>query len=122
MDEPDAHETARRIRAAIAYAGLNLAQVEELSGVKADTIRNYTGGRTRASLEIRLAIGRACGVPDSFMREGFIPDGEFADTLRQVEERLSLLELWRQALELAETERSEAEGREDPPAQPEPPL
>lgn len=68
----DATETARIVRAAISYAGVDLKDVERLAGINYDTLRNYTSKSrpTKAKLDVRLKIGRALGLPDDFMTGG----------------------------------------------------
>lgn len=124
MDDLTAEESARRVRAVIAYAGIELSEVEKRTGIKATTLRNYTSPSrpTRASLEKRQKIAKACGVPTVFMEAGFTPDanGELPAKLQKIEERLGRLELWRAAVELEARRRRGGEGHGDPPAQPGP--
>lgn len=72
-----AETSAQLVRAAIGYAGLKLGDVEQRTGIKTATLRGYAS-RSRpveATLEKRLAIGEACGVPRSFMESGFEANG-----------------------------------------------
>jgi hypothetical protein len=78
-------ETAKRVRAAIAYSGLEHADVIERTGIKRPTLRRMVA-RTdprAASLEEMRAIADVCGVPRAFMEEGFAPLTARASTLEE---------------------------------------
>lgn len=89
-DDLTDEQTGQVVRAAMAYAGKSLAEVAKESGVEYDALRNYRGPAriTRAPLEKRLAIGRACGVPEWFMEGGFANAPTTADDQRETLRRL----------------------------------
>lgn len=76
VDEADATESARLIRAAVAYSGKELSEIASGTGIKYATLRNYTSVSrpTKATLEKRLRIAEACGVPPWFMEAGFVSE------------------------------------------------
>lgn len=120
----DEHATARLVRAAMSYAGKSVKDIAKATGIEYDALRNYRGPArpTRTPLEKRLAIGRACEVPEWFMEGGFAnapltSADDLAATLDAIQERLGELEIWRSALELEEREPHGEEDSEDPPAQ-----
>jgi transcriptional regulator with XRE-family HTH domain len=89
-------ETARRVRAARAYAGLSVSELANRIGLGLQTIKRIESGkRTARRFEI-WAIGEACGLP----REFFEMDLELLnrqatvaqETLARVEERLARIE------------------------------
>jgi transcriptional regulator with XRE-family HTH domain len=66
-------ELARRVRAAWAYSGLSQEELAEAAGLKEGTIRGYLSKsrpNTPGPADL-AAIADACGVPRSFMEEGF---------------------------------------------------
>lgn len=66
-------ESARRVRAAIAYSGLDHEEVAERTYIHAGTIRRIAS-RTKprpATIEELWAIADACNVPRAFMEHGF---------------------------------------------------
>jgi transcriptional regulator with XRE-family HTH domain len=68
-----AEDIKRRVRAAWAFSGLSYDELAERTGIKRRTIDGYLG-RSKPSApgyEDRQAIADACGVPRSFMEEGF---------------------------------------------------
>jgi transcriptional regulator with XRE-family HTH domain len=68
-----AHAAAARARAAMAYSGLEISEISELTGITVGTLRNIRsntrprGGR----LERLFAIADATGVPREFMEHGW---------------------------------------------------
>jgi transcriptional regulator with XRE-family HTH domain len=89
-------ETARRVRAARAYAGLSVTDLANRIGLGLQTIKRIESGkRTARRFEI-WAIAEACGLP----REFFEMDLELLnrqatvmqETLARVEERLTRIE------------------------------
>ncbi len=70
-------ESARRARAAIAFSGLDYREIEKATGFSDPTLRRITSRKSprRTSLEELWAIADACGVPRSFMEEGFAEGG-----------------------------------------------
>jgi transcriptional regulator with XRE-family HTH domain len=78
-------EAARRARSAIAYSGLEHHEIAAKTGLDVSKIRRIAS-RTKprgASLEELWEIADACGVPRSFMEEGF---SEAASADERVEE------------------------------------
>lgn len=73
MEQPDPKELAARVRAAEAYAGFEHASLEERTGLGKATIQRMgSPGNSRVpNLEERQKIADACGVPRSFMEQGF---------------------------------------------------
>jgi transcriptional regulator with XRE-family HTH domain len=78
-------ETARRVRAAIAYSGLEQVEIIERTGMRMPTLRRIVARADprAASLEELYAIADACGVPRVFMEEGFAPLVASATALEQ---------------------------------------
>lgn len=120
-------ELARRVRAAIAYAGLDVAEIAQRTGIKAGTVRNIASdSRPSGGTPPRIAaIVAACdGVPASFMTVGFDPlRTPIDDTQRDlyvlradVERRLAALESALTPAELVAAElRAAAQQRDEHP-------
>jgi len=66
-------EAARRVRAALAYAGTSHADISKATGITAGTLRNMTSHSrpSGGSLDRLYLIAEACGVPRWFMEHGF---------------------------------------------------
>lgn len=68
----DPTETARRVRAARAYAGLTRKQLAAQTSMTYKQLKLVEDGHRRITTrEELLAIGHACNVPDAFMDVGF---------------------------------------------------
>jgi transcriptional regulator with XRE-family HTH domain len=68
----DPEETARRVRAARAYAGLTRAELAQRVSLTDKQLKLVESGHRRTtSREELLELGHACGVPDAFMDVGF---------------------------------------------------
>lgn len=82
-------ESAKRVRAAASFAGLDHAELERLSGITAATLKRLVAKTSprRASRDELIAVADACGVPERFMLEGFAPMEEAG-----LERRLAALE------------------------------
>lgn len=66
-------EAARRARAAMGYAGLDYDELAAKTGITVGTLRNITS-RSRpqsGSIDRLYAVADACGVPRTFMDEGW---------------------------------------------------
>lgn len=91
---------AARARAAIAYAGLEHADVADVTGMSLSMVRRITSKTTPrdATIERLWAIADACSVPRGFMEHGWAPfsTGASIDELREgqrsLEARLATLE------------------------------
>lgn len=89
-------ETARRVRAARAYAGMSVNELANRIGLGLQTIKRIECGKRSARRFELWAIAEACGLP----REFFEIDLELLnrqasllnDTLARVDERLARLE------------------------------
>lgn len=71
-------EAAARVRAALAYSGMEYEQLSEKTKIPVGTLRGITS-RTRptsGTLERLWAIADACGVPRWFVEHGFEPPAE----------------------------------------------
>jgi transcriptional regulator with XRE-family HTH domain len=90
-DPIDAAESARRIRAAVAYDGRDDKDIAEAVGISPNTFRNYVSAArpTRLDLERRRQIAVECGVPPAFMEHGFAMPTESDDELRATVRRLA---------------------------------
>lgn len=88
MPEIEAAESARRIRAAIAYSDLADKAFAKKIGVSSGTLRNWVSRSRPADpgLDRRLKIAEAAGVPRSFMERGF------ADVPLDLTDRVAALE------------------------------
>jgi hypothetical protein len=83
-------EAARRVRAAIGYAGFKERDVTERTSITPATLRRIVSltDPRGATIEQLWEIAEACSVPRDFMEHGFSqPDGE-----RSIEERIATLE------------------------------
>lgn len=67
----DRDERARRARVARVSAGLTRHQLAGMLGVSFNTIERNETGRRRLSDDELIAIGRACGVPEAYVRHGW---------------------------------------------------
>jgi transcriptional regulator with XRE-family HTH domain len=93
---PPASETARRVRAARAYAGLSVNELAEQIGLGLQTVKRIENGKRGALTHELWAIAQACGLP----REFFDLDLDLLSnrasrlerTLTQVETRLKRIE------------------------------
>lgn len=86
-------DAARRARAAVAYAGLEIPEITKRTGIASGTIRNILS-RTRPSsgtIERLWSIADACDVPRSFMEDGWdaITAPHHASNLEQRMDELS---------------------------------
>jgi hypothetical protein len=95
---------ARRVRAAVAYKGLDPAELAE-PGLSERTIYRYmeTGGPLSPNGgETRLRIARVCDVPEWFMERGFNPPPEVDQAVRLAQLADDLAVLQRRVEELRE--------------------
>lgn len=127
-DLVDSKESARRLRAAIAYAGYELKEFAELHQMSVGTLRNWTARTERATkpdLELRLQIADQCGVPRWFMEHGWaFPQASTNDLqseVRELREQLAETKA-RQALfeaevlqRISDIGRSTGQSRQGPP-------
>lgn len=68
----DPAETARRVRAARAYAGLTREALAEQAGLTHKMLKLIEEGRRQSTTRDELlALGHVCNVPDEFMDVGF---------------------------------------------------
>lgn len=81
--------SARRIRAARAFSGLERPAFAEKSGIDIERLNYLENGKGGASPEEEAAIQRAAGVPLSFLRHGFEPDD--GSDLERLDRRVSQL-------------------------------
>lgn len=90
MELLPAGESARRIRAAKAYAGIDYAEIERRTGINAHTVRGYAREKNPQPVpnsDYLREIARACEIPEAFMFEGFgKPADELAELHRDVSE------------------------------------
>jgi len=97
-------EAARRTRAAIGYAGFDMKEVAGASGITIGTLNNIVS-RTRPSggtIERLWAIADACGVPRSFMEDGFTPDPPRSPSEQLDDLQRQIAELRTMVLDLAD--------------------
>ena len=68
----DPDETARRVRAARAYAGLTREELVRRGPLTYKQLKLVEDGKRRVTTrEELLELGRSCGVPEEFMEVGF---------------------------------------------------
>lgn len=94
-----ADETARRCRAAWAYAALDQSDLAARAGIHKDRLRRLIARShpDRASIEEMRAIANVTGVPSDFMEHGWDttrwhPPDALADDLAQLHATLRLLQ------------------------------
>jgi transcriptional regulator with XRE-family HTH domain len=89
----DCEEAARRVRAAMAYAGLDQQQAVKASGIPISTLRRIVATKSPrgASMEELWAIADACRVPRWFMEEGFSRTANASDELEARVERIEVV-------------------------------
>lgn len=92
-------ETARRCRAAWAYAALDQAELATRAGIHKDRFRRLIARShpDRASLEEMRAIAKVTGVPSDFMEHGWDtarwqPPGALADEFARLRDTVRLLQ------------------------------
>jgi transcriptional regulator with XRE-family HTH domain len=90
-------ETARRIRAARAYAGLSITELAERLGVGEQTVKRIEGGRRTVRRYELWGIADVCGLPRKFFEAsnlGTVGDEarEVFSALRRLEDRLNRIE------------------------------
>jgi transcriptional regulator with XRE-family HTH domain len=101
--------TAKRIRAARAFSGLERPAFAKASGIGVERLNYLENGKGDPSPEEEDAIQRAAGVPFSFLRHGFeADDGTGTD---QLDRRLG--QLGATVAELREDVRTAKAARED---------
>jgi transcriptional regulator with XRE-family HTH domain len=82
---PDAHEAARRVRAARGYARLTREQLARKTELSLHQLKLLEDGkRAVTTRDELLTLGRACGVPDAFMEVGFSGVQEVYDEMVRV--------------------------------------
>jgi transcriptional regulator with XRE-family HTH domain len=84
-------ELTARVRAAWAFSGLSQADLAQRAGINSGTLRGYLrkANPNAPELEDAKAIADACGVPRSFMEEGFgEPPAGLAAQLQEMQTRL----------------------------------
>lgn len=81
--------SAKRIRAARAFSGLERPAFAKTSGIPVERLNYLENGKGEPSPEEENAIQRATGVPSSFLRHGFESDG--GTDLDQLDRRLAQL-------------------------------
>jgi transcriptional regulator with XRE-family HTH domain len=83
ITEPE--ETAKRVKAARAYAGLTREELAQLGPLTYKQLKLLEDGRRKiTSREELLEIGRICGVPSEFMEIGFQGAQDVYKDLQQV--------------------------------------
>jgi transcriptional regulator with XRE-family HTH domain len=89
-------ETARRVRAARAYAGLSVTELANRIGLGLQTIKRIESGKRAARRFEVWAIAEACGLPREFFEADLDLLNRRAtalqETLVRVEERLERIE------------------------------
>jgi transcriptional regulator with XRE-family HTH domain len=89
-------ETARRVRAARAYAGLSVQELADGIGLGLQTIKRIEAGKRSARRYEIWAIAEACSLPRDFFEIDFGLLCERAETmdalLRRVDDRLAKIE------------------------------
>lgn len=104
-------EAARRARAAVAYAGLELPELEKRTGIKQGTLRNILS-KTRpqsGTVERLWVIADACRVPREFMEGGWSAITAIHHGSNNLSERMqSLTEELHERMERLEQELSHA--------------
>jgi hypothetical protein len=97
--ELTADETARRCRAAWAYAALDQSELAAQAGIHRDRFRRLIARSSpdRASIEEMRAIANITGVPDDFMEHGWDitrwqSSNVLADELAQLRDTVRLLQ------------------------------
>lgn len=83
----DQEESAARLRAARAYAGIEQSELARRLGVTTKTVLRREKAETSVKPADLRATGLACGVPAAFMVHGF-----GADDTAEVIERLARIE------------------------------
>jgi transcriptional regulator with XRE-family HTH domain len=90
MDEPSPEERTRRARAIWAYSMLTQVELAERASIAPRTLANYLEKNKPAPPLTQLyKIADACGVPRTFMEEGFsVPVSDDDGRVLELEERL----------------------------------
>jgi transcriptional regulator with XRE-family HTH domain len=89
-------ETARRVRAARAYAGISVTELAQHLGLGLQTIKRIECGKRAARRFEVWAIADACGLPHEFFELDFevmgSPESALRESLERFEERLAWIE------------------------------
>ena len=88
-------ETAKRVRAARAYAGLTICELADRLGVGVQTIKRVEAGRRTVRTYELIGIAECCGLPREFFQVDFAQvkgtEPSLAEAVARIAERVEAL-------------------------------